>query len=119
MELVKADDQKKEENFYKPEDTYDPESVEDDDLDKCRNQQEEGRDERLFKRKRKSRWGDKDTSVPPPMLIVNTPPSSIPTASTGKIVNVSLINEDITQNSFDIFIKRIWLYNSCVQLNKS
>ncbi|KAI4459426.1 arginine/serine rich splicing factor sf4/14 [Holotrichia oblita] len=94
MELVKGDDQKKDENFYKPEDTYEPESLEDDDSDKYRSQHEEGRDERLFKRKRKSRWGDKDTSVPPPILIVNTPPSSIPTASTGGVMLSKITRND-------------------------
>lgn len=72
MELGKSDESKKEENFYKPEDTYEPESMDDEDPDKRRDKQSEDH-EKNFKRKRKSRWGDKDTSIPPPVLITNTP----------------------------------------------
>ncbi|KRT78183.1 hypothetical protein AMK59_7691, partial [Oryctes borbonicus] len=91
IELGKGDEQKKDENFYKPEDTYEPEAMEDDDPDRCRFQ-EDGRDERLNRRKRKSRWGDKDTSVPPPMLMVNTP-TTLPPPTAG-----SLLLSKITRN---------------------
>ncbi|GJQ72572.1 hypothetical protein Trydic_g1240 [Trypoxylus dichotomus] len=92
IELGKGEEQRKEEHFYKPEDTYDPESIDEEDLDKCR-LQEEGRDERSIKRKRKSRWGDKDTSVPPPMLIINTPPT-LPIPSPGGVMLSRITRND-------------------------
>ncbi|KAF2900883.1 hypothetical protein ILUMI_05288 [Ignelater luminosus] len=80
----------KEEN-YKPEDIYEPEMATDDDFDRLNNfvniKQEmlaspikcnltaENEEESQNRRKRKSRWGEKDCSVPPPTVVMASPPS--------------------------------------------
>lgn len=48
---------------YKPEDIYEPEMANDDDM---ANYDSDSSHQRERKRRRKSRWGDKEASLPPP-----------------------------------------------------
>jgi hypothetical protein len=71
---------------YKPEDIYEPEMATDDDNEHNVKQEKrcepysprDNEGETTNKRKRKSRWGDKDPSIPPPTVILNTAPAALP-----------------------------------------
>ncbi|XP_063909039.1 arginine-glutamic acid dipeptide repeats protein-like isoform X2 [Zophobas morio] len=68
---------------YKPEDIYEPEMAIEDENDTISMKLEKKTDSRenesegTNKRKRKSRWGDKDTSIPPP-IVLNPTPGALP-----------------------------------------
>ncbi|XP_044259162.1 formin-like protein 20 isoform X2 [Tribolium madens] len=71
------DNETKDTQHYKPEDIYEPEMAIEDDNDTNIIQEKkepilkEHESESTTKRKRKSRWGDKDPSIPPPTLMLN------------------------------------------------
>lgn len=82
-------DQQQENNNYKPEDIYEPEMINEDEgnfNNKCENETSEKGHVR--KRKRKSRWGDKDNSIQLPTATLE---NSLPSNSSGnsnKINNI-------------------------------
>lgn len=57
IEQFKNEFKQQDDNLYKPEDIYEPEMATDDYLDA-----------KTTKRKRKSRWGDKEINIPPPAV---------------------------------------------------
>lgn len=72
---------KVEQENYKPEDIYEPEMANEDDINmKSDNDNNDKINNK--KRRRKSRWGDKDTTVPPPTIVINP----IPSVNSGKIL---------------------------------
>ncbi|KYB29006.1 hypothetical protein TcasGA2_TC030741 [Tribolium castaneum] len=69
-------DETKDTQHYKPEDIYEPEMAIEDDSDTSMTQEQkkepnDHESENTTKRKRKSRWGDKDPTIPPPTVILN------------------------------------------------
>lgn len=70
VEQYKMEMEKAEQENYKPEDIYEPEMANDDDHTIIKMDNDNGNNR---KRRRKSRWGDKDITVPPPSLINAVP----------------------------------------------
>lgn len=72
IEMVEG---KREDNFYKPEDAYEQDSIEDEYIEKRGNSDNGG------KRKRKSRWGDKATVAP-----LRTVQPNVISPNSGKVI---------------------------------
>ncbi|XP_022919527.2 uncharacterized protein [Onthophagus taurus] len=67
VEQFKMELEAREENSYQPEDTYEQDGIDDDD------EKRGNKNGDRPKRKRKSRWGDKDMSIPPPTIVTSSP----------------------------------------------
>ncbi|KAK4883540.1 hypothetical protein RN001_006859 [Aquatica leii] len=113
----------KQEN-YKPEDIYEPEMAMEDDFERhiikiedfkfmnkqCRLDEDEHQNVDSTRRKRKSRWGGKDSSVPPPTVLGTPFPLQIPVTS--PIDSNSVMLSKITRNDPNLLHYIINTYGS-------
>ena len=94
IEIHNEEELNREDNNYKPEDIYEPESITDDENDRrymMKFEIGETIERNIYKRKRKSRWGDKTMSVPPPntVMLSNAGGSTLPIQMTPLVMPVS------------------------------